>query len=445
MRSKSNKSSALLGTALATAAMMLPSLQFASADVAPERGIISFKYLNYQEHQDALGTSVASPGPAVSENTDDEDKIEKEHGSKKDDAVWVNLVSGASALPTSTPSVLTPSSVSSTTGSTAADRISVNAYSIMAMVPIAGKWSLATTFISDSVSGASPIYHTSGLTHMTDSRSVVDAQLTRYFPSGNVTVGTSYSKETDYLSRSYSLQGSLSTEDKNTTFTLGGSITNDTITPKSLSNVTETKNINAALIGVTRVLSKNDIIQINVGYSKGEGYYSDPYKYYDLRPDKRNNTTVMGRWNHHFESSDGTARTSYRYYTDTFGIKAHTLEGEYVQPLGNGLTVAPLLRLYTQNEADFYIATSAAEQANPLLVTTPSASAVYYSLDQRLSAFGAVTLGLKVSKQLGPDWLVDGKVEFYEQRSEWALSGHADKALAPFSARSIQLGISREF
>jgi len=134
MRSKSNKSSALLGTALATAAMMLPSLQFASADVAPERGIISFKYLNYQEHQDALGTSVASPGPAVSENTDDEDKIEKEHGSKKDDAVWVNLVSGASALPTSTPSVLTPSSVSSTTGSTAADRISVNAYSILFQV-----------------------------------------------------------------------------------------------------------------------------------------------------------------------------------------------------------------------------------------------------------------------------------------------------------------------
>ena len=34
MRSKSNKSSALLGTALATAAMMLPSVQFASADVA---------------------------------------------------------------------------------------------------------------------------------------------------------------------------------------------------------------------------------------------------------------------------------------------------------------------------------------------------------------------------------------------------------------------------
>ncbi len=443
MRSKSKKRSTLLGTALTTAAMMLPSVQFASADVAPERGIISFKYLNYQEHQGALGSSVAS-GTARSEDEDDEDRIEHEN-EHHNSAVWVNLVSGASALPTVTPSVVTPSNVSTTTGSTALDRISVNAYSIMAMVPIAGKWSLATTFISDSVSGASPTYHTYGLTHMTDTRKVVDAQLTRYFPSGNVAVGTSYSKESDYLSRSYSLQGSLSTEDKNTTFTLGGSITNDTITPKSQPNVTATKNINAALIGVTRVLSKNDIIQVNVGYSKGEGYYSDPYKYYDKRPDKRNNTTVMGRWNHHFEGSDGTARTSYRYYTDTFGINAHTLEGEYVQPLGNGLTVAPLLRLYTQNEADFYLATSAAEQTDPRVVTTPSASSVYYSLDQRLSAFGAVTLGLKVSKKLGTDWLVDGKVEFYEQRSEWALSGHADKALAPFSARSIQLGISREF
>ena len=58
---------------------------------------------------------------------------------------------------------------------------------------------------------------------------------------------------------------------------------------------------------------------------------------------------------------------------------------------------------------------------------------------------GALTVGLKVSKQLNHDWLVDAKVEFYEQRSQWALSGKADTALAPFSARSIQLGISREF
>ncbi len=104
MRSKSNKSSALLGTALATAAMMLPSVQFASADVAPERGIISFKYLNYQEHQGALGTSVATPGPAVSENHDVETEIEHKNESHNhnEGAVWVNLVSGASALPSKT-------------------------------------------------------------------------------------------------------------------------------------------------------------------------------------------------------------------------------------------------------------------------------------------------------------------------------------------------------
>lgn len=444
MRLKSKKRSTLLGTALATAAMMLPSVQFASADVAPERGIISFKYLNYSERQGALGSSSSSSG-SVSESKEVEDKVEREHGSKRDNAVWVDLVSGASTVGTATPSVVTPSSVSSTTGSSAQDRISVNAYSIMAMAPIAGKWSIATTYIHDSVSGASPTYHTSGLTHMKDTRDVADVQLTHYFSSGNVAVGTSYSKESDYLSRSYSLQGSLSTEDKNTTFTLGGSITNDTITPKTQPNVTSKKDINAALFGVTRVLSKNDIVQLNIGYSKGEGYYSDPYKYYDNRPGKRNNTTVMGKWNHHFDGSDGTSRTSYRYYTDTFGIRAHTLEGEYVQPLKHGWTVAPLLRIYTQTEADFYVATSAAEKANPSVVTTPSASAVYYSEDQRLSAFGALTVGLKVSKQLNPDWLVDVKVEMYEQRSDWALSGHADTALASFSARSIQLGISREF
>jgi hypothetical protein len=91
----SKKRLPLLGTALATAAMMLPSVQFASADAAPERGIISFKYLNYQEHQDALGTSV-SPGTARSEHPELDDDIGDDgddgDGDGPDGAVWMIFV-----------------------------------------------------------------------------------------------------------------------------------------------------------------------------------------------------------------------------------------------------------------------------------------------------------------------------------------------------------------
>ena len=389
----STSRSSVLGTALVTAAMALPSLQFASAEVSPDHGVVSFKYLHYQDSQIGDG---------------------------------VTVISGASSAGSSS-------------------RMGVNAYSMTALVPVAGEWSIGTTYTSDSVSGASPMYHSSGLTRMTDLRRAIDVELTRYFSRGTLSIGTSYSKETDYLSRGYSVQGSLSTEDKNTTFTLGGSMNNDDINPVIPPYGDFKKKVYSGIFGITRIISKSDIVQLNFGYSNGNGDFSDPYKVNDNRPTQRNNTTILTRWNHHFDFTDGTAKLSYRYYSDTFGIRAHTLEGEYVQPLRNGWTVTPLLRLYSQSEADFYIAVGAAEKADPTKPTLPPAGAVYYSEDQRLSAFGAITLGLKVSKQLNPDWLVDVKYEEYEQRGNWSLHGNGDSGLAPFGARSVQVGVSRKF
>ena len=393
MGSISSTTSTVVRTALATAALALPSLQFANAEAPPENGVVSFKYLHYQDSQIGDG---------------------------------VTVISGASSAGSSS-------------------RIGVNAYSMTALVPVAGEWSIGTTYTSDSVSGASPMYHSSGLTKMTDLRRAVDVELTRYFSRGTLSIGTSYSKESDYLSRGYSVQGSLSTEDKNTTFTLGGSMNSDDINPVIPPYGDYKKKVYSGIFGITRIVTKRDIVQLNIGYSNGNGDFSDPYKVNDNRPTLKNNATVLTRWNHHFDWTDGTAKLSYRYYSDTFGIRAHTLEGEYVQPLRNGWTLTPLLRLYSQSEANFYVAVGAAEKADPTTPTPPPANAIYYSEDQRLSAFGAITLGLKVSKQLNQDWLVDVKYEEYEQRSSWSVNGNGDPGLAPFGARSIQVGLSRKF
>ena len=425
MISVAKTKSAVLGTVLVSAAMVLPSLQFAYAEAPPERGVVSFKYLNYQDRQSALNVSQSG----VTESGDS-------HESHDNHVIITDVISGASAVGTT---------AAGSSGSGVQDRIGINAYSVMAMTPIAGEWSLGLTYTSDSVSGASPAYHTSGLTTMKDLRRAIDAQLTRYFSRGTLSVGVSNSSESDYLSRNCSLQGTLSTEDKNTTFSLGGSYTDDSINPNNKKVIDEKKQVTAGLIGVTRILSKDDIAQLNLGYSQGNGYFTDPYKSNDNRPRDRNNTTLLTRWNHHFDGTDGTTQLSYRYYSDTFGIRAHTLGAEYVQPLRHGWTVTPLLRLYSQTEADFYVAVGTAEKADPTAVTLPPVNAVYYTEDQRLSAFGAVTLGLKVSKQLNSDWLVDLKYENYQQRGNWSISGKGDPGLADFSARSIQVGVSRKF
>ena len=379
--------------------MLLPSAKTAKADAAPEEGVVSMKYLNYHDRQ-----------------TGD-----------------TGLTAGMSR-----------------------DRITVNALSIMGMMPVAGKWSIAATFTEDLVSGASPAYHGSGF--RTDSTSGASAEIryagdlnvTRYFSRGTLSLGTSYSRESDYVSRGISLNGTWSTESRNTTLSLGAAYSSDTI-DLSKPNVVDTKQsdtpgrkrIVSGLLGVTQVMSQNDIMQMTVTCTHGDGYYSDPYKLYDVRPDSRRMFTFMTRWNHHFDGPDGTARLAYRYYTDTFGIEAHTFEAEYVQPLPNGWEITPLVRYYSQSAASFYVPVSDAELADPSTATPPPAGAEHYSGDQRLSAFGAFSYGVKVAKELGRSWSADVKYEHCEQRYDWGLNGQGDPGIPTFSFRSIQVGLTR--
>ncbi len=382
MKSLKKRNKQALGAALVAAAISMPFSHAAFAEAAPEKGIVAFKYLNYEDTQ--------------------------------------------TNLPEDT------------------KRITVNAFSVMGMAPIAGKWSISTTYTNDSVSGASPEYHSHVVSGASahDKRQAVDLGVTHYFQKGTLTVGNSYSSENDYISRGYSAQGTLESEDKNTTYALGGSYTTDTINPTNNKSSFFDKRTIAGLAGVTRVLTKNDIVQLNLGYSKGRGYFDDPYKLFDVRPDRRESKTVMSRWNHHFDGSDGTGRFSYRFYTDSWGVRAHTLGAEYYQPMSNNWALTPSARYYTQTAADIYLPVDPAKPGEPAI---PAAGVANYSNDQRLSAYGAVTLGIKVEKRIANEWLVDARFDQYLQRATWCLTGGGDKNLDHFSYRSIQLGLSRQF
>jgi len=65
-------------------------------------------------------------------------------------------------------------------------------------------------------------------------------------------------------------------------------------------------------------------------------------------------------------------------------------------------------------------------------------------MDQRLSAFGALTYGIKVEKTFARNWSVDAKFEQYQQKGSWALGG-GSPGLADFSARSLLFGVSHSF
>ncbi|WP_082491799.1 DUF3570 domain-containing protein [Duganella sp. Leaf126] len=324
------------------------------------------------------------------------------------------------------------------------DRIHVKAPSVSVMAPVAGVWSISGSAVTDDVSGATPRYHSavSGASRMSDDRKAGDVAVKRYFERGSVTVGGAYSTEHDYLSRALSVSGTWESEDRNTTWSAGIGRANDKINPVNLIVTNERKHTTNLLLGVTQVLGKNDVAQVTLAHDIGKGYFNDPYKAFDNRPRDRNESTLLLRWNHYVEATGGTSRTSYRYYRDSFGVRGHTLGQEYVQPLADGWAVTPEVRLYSQRAADFYFdpVYDAALGAPFPPGYNPSR---YSSADYRLSGFGAVTLGLKVSKQIDKVWSIDAKVSAYQQRGSWRAFGSGSPGLEPLRARTIQLAVNR--
>jgi hypothetical protein len=321
------------------------------------------------------------------------------------------------------------------------ERIHVHSPSISVSAPIA---------TADDVSGASPRYHTavSGASRMDDDRKAGDISLTRYFRRATLTGGAAYSTEHDDVSRALSLNGTLSSEDNNTTWAFGIAGSRDRIDPVNHVVANEHKRTISLLAGVTRVLTPRDIAQLTYTRSNGSGYYSDPYKLFDNRPRSRRENTLLLRWNHYLDSTGSTSRLSYRYYSDSFRIRAHTLSGEYVQPLGGGWTVVPEIRLYTQSAAYFYydpVYDARLGAPFPPGFSGGQGPSSFSSPDQRLSGFGAVTLGLKAVRQIGRLWTLDFKVEAYEQRGSWRLFHKGSPGLAPLRARLFQIGVTRQW
>jgi hypothetical protein len=326
------------------------------------------------------------------------------------------------------------------------DRIRVHAPSLSIMAPVAGVWSISGSVVTDDVSGASPRYHTavSGASRMSDERKAGDVALTRYLDRGSVTVGAAYSTEHDYVSRSLSLQGSLESENHNTTWSAGIGHSDDHIDPVNHIVTNERKRTTNFLLGVTQVLTANDVAQLTLSYNDGNGYFSDPYKTFDNRPRTRSESTLLARWNHHIDATGGTSRLSYRYYRDSFGVRGHTLGEEYVQPLSDGWSMTPEVRLYTQSAASFYY--------DPVYDSKLGApfppgynGTGYMSADQRLSGFGALTLALKASKQIDALWSVDVKVSAYEQRGSWRLFHQGSPGLDAFRSQTLQIAINRQW
>lgn len=332
------------------------------------------------------------------------------------------------------------------------DRMRVKAPSLGISMGLGESWGVEAAAVIDSVSGASPQYHStlSGASGkgIKDTRTAIDAKATHYLRRSSIGVGIANSSEDDYKSTAISVDYRMSSEDNNTTFAIGTGYTSDKIEDTN-GNVLATfgaeqkKRANDFMLGVTHNLSPTDIVQSNITYSAGKGYYDDPYKTFDKRPDNRQDLAWLTRYNHYFSDADAALHLSYRFFSNSWGMRSHTIESEWHQELGGGWKIIPGLRFYSQNSADFY------NDLNPVDVAAsfgvPYAQRPLNSFDARLAAFGAITPGVKLVWEISKAVTVDVKAELYEQRASYRVGGEGSPNNEPLKARFLQFGAAWHF
>lgn len=321
-----------------------------------------------------------------------------------------------------------------------ARRMRVDNPGFYAVKPLSESLVVEGGIVYDGMSGASPLYFNalSGASGegVRDYRTAGDVKLTKYFERYAIGAGATYSHERDYISRAGTIEFRAWTQDRNRTYALAFSGAADRINTDNGAAQDESKYVLDFLVGVTQVVNPTLIVQSNLTYSRGHGYFTDPYKLLDNRPDKRRVLAWLTRANQHFPDANGTFKVGYRYIDDSFGANAHMLEAAWHQALAQGWSVTSSLRYTTQDAAWFYYGPPVGSGFRP---------GERYTADTRLSAFGAFTPGILVAKQFDDGWVADLKVEFYRQKASWHLGGDGSPGLLEFSARWVQVGLGRSF
>lgn len=327
-----------------------------------------------------------------------------------------------------------------------ADRMRVQALSTQMVLPLGASWSLEASTVVDAISGASPAYYTSpaSFASVVDHRKAWDLRVSYYWAGQRLLMGYLRSAESDYLSRGQVLRYSVNTADNNSTFDIGVARASDHINPANAIVENERKSSHEWLLGLTQVLSPQDLLQLQWVRFEGRGYFTDPYKFLDSRPDRKRLDALTVRWNHHMPKQGVTARWHARLADDSFGIRSATLGLDLATTAGQW-TLTPGFRFYSQSSAYFF---SPPDPSRPALPAFPPGFVLQesrLSFDQRMAAFGALTWGLKLEKKLSDNTSLDFKFERYLQRNPWTLHGATVKGLADFRARIVQVGWSYRF
>ena len=263
-----------------------------------------------------------------------------------------------------------------------------------------------------------------------DKRYAVDVGYsTPWGEDSTASIGGGVSLERDYKSFYGNVGYSHEFNQKNTTFSAAANIEYDISfqrsghpTPLSLADGTlsgrnKHKTVVGGLVGISQVMSRHWLAQLNYNISTSSGYQTDPYRQisvvdpttggpfrylYESRPDSRLRQSVY--FGNKIALGSAVTDASVRLYHDDWGIDSLTLNLAERIPLSKRFYVKPGIRYYTQSAADFFNYFLLDSQALP----------EFSSPDSRLDKFDAFTGSLMVGYKTSRTGELYARVSRYE-------------------------------
>jgi hypothetical protein len=256
--------------------------------------------------------------------------------------------------------------------------------------------------------------------------------------------GGKFSYEDDFLSTSANASIEHDFNQKNTTISFGVSDESDSLHPIGGTPVPgsdyqlfektghKSKNGVGMLLGLTQVMTRNWLAELNLSVDRFTGYLNDPYKIisviddsgsttgyvYEKRPDAR--TRRSAYLENRIAWDRASAGLSLRYMTDDWGVHSETAQLRVRLWLDNkNQYVEPTLRWYGQTAANFY---------TPWIIGAAVSDTSDASSDSRLGAFDALTYGVKYGIKLDNETGRNGsefsvRAEYYQQNVRNSAAG----------------------
>jgi len=217
--------------------------------------------------------------------------------------------------------------------------------------------------------------------------------------------GWVHSWENDWRSQGLSLALRRELAQRNTTVQLSYGLTDNHIGRAHDPTFEEQLTTHTGEVSLTQLWDPRTWVAVIYTFQRQQGYQSSPYRYVsaldgstqaERHPERRARHAVTLRLVRAIGAHAGWD-TSYRVYTDTWGLRSHTLSTALRWQLGDAWDLDLSLRGYLQGDARFYRETYAV-------------SARYMSADRELSRFWDVGRGGRLAWSAGA-WRVSASVE----------------------------------